>query len=791
MKIASLFGSALPVLKKGLIEINVSRKTLSVREMSSDIFSIGNNIGFVAIPAFLAGLIFLLLPQGRDTLLLVTQQMTDNNYWPLFFLLISVFCWSIASEQSVRYSIYISDNSGKNLNDRRVFFRKTVQKSLAGLFLLWPYIVVMAGFIWNGITLSIAEKSTYWIYIGISILLLYVLMVIKTNLYFRKYGKSKPGISLKTDWGARSLPIREYNWTKKLYGIYNDYVYTLPKVRNFKGKVMADYQQFADSFLTAGNTAGFPQNTAFIPNARLVPKEFLLINEDKINTPKGELYKWVYRIPSSFYKVLHKRICRMAVIALAVIILIAFCPVKLGIFPYIGAPALICGAFACYSALYCGLLFLDKCILRDKKISARFICVLLFIITTVYNNDHPVRSDGLKDTQRPLLSEGFTEWFTAYKTKFGAVNDTTKKYPVVFVCAEGGAFRTGAYTGMFLTQLENALQNQSNKVDFRNSVFAMSGVSGGSVGLGYYNALAYRTNSENTKGNVEKADIFFSQDCLSPLIAKMFYGEFINLFIPVHIKAFDRAIALEESWEMAHCKSTNGGDNVFAEDFLKSKKSPLLVINTTEAETGRQCWITNMDMANARFGKERDLFVKKAPNVRYSTAINFSTRFPLFSPGGMLEVNNSSNPRRHYLDGGYVENTGSASMLEVMKLLQKTNPKEFKQIQPVVIYLLFSEEDVNEVPKITSANEIAEIINGIYNTRAGRSRNALEDIYEFVNENKGINIPLPLNKNDVPMNWVLSETSLDNIRADINDKLTSKDKNAILNKLPVNEMLKK
>ena len=107
-------------------------------------------------------------------------------------------------------------------------------------------------------------------------------------------------------------------------------------------------------------------------------------------------------------------------------------------------------------------------------------------------------------------------------------------------------------------------------------------------------------------------------------------------------------------------------------------------------------------------------------SVNYSTAINFSSRFPLTSPGGMIREKNSFyNRKLHYVDGGYYENTGAASMEEL--LYQVRADSLSKQVYPVVIYLRFSDDPANQTKDISFANEISEIVEGIYDTRNGRT----------------------------------------------------------------------
>lgn len=787
----AVFGSFIPAFKKGLFEVRFSFKRLKLRVLVHDFISVASNIGFVILPAFLVSFVFLLLPQGRDTLLLVIEHLSVWNFWPLFFLMLGITAWSMVSEFSVRYAIYISDNSGKNLSDERVKWRKTVQKLLAAFFLMWPSFIVFLGMVWSMLTATYMEKTPRFLCFSICLIIVYWLMSFLSNQYFRKSGKASAGVYLKTKFGERSLPDREQKYLRKLYGIYEDFVYTLPKPSNFQKPYKADLQKFSQNFTASENAfmAKFPQNPNVLIESRIVPKEFKLIDHEKI-IKGGELYKWTYQIPSSFYCGLHLQLKLFAGVATLLFILLSVIPGWWPVFSWIGAPALICLAFACYTGIYTGLLYLDKSLLRKWKISLRFLLVIILVTCSFYNQDHPLRTENNQVNPREAVVDHFDKWFLANQIDLEKekINTNQKKdYPVVFICAEGGALRTGAYTSLFLTSLSAKLEKEHH-IDLRKNIFAMSGVSGGAVGLGLYNALTFENNVRiPAASSVELSKRFFLHDTLSPIIGKMLFGDFLNLFLPVHIELFDRAIALEKSWEESYrLLFDKEHENRFARNFIPKKmqsNQPLFIINTTEVETGLQCWISNLTPDSLAFKEQRDLLSKKIKGLNYSAAINFSTRFPLFSPAAKIDGLNGKG-RLHYLDGGYVENTGSASMLEILQLL-KSKSSHFNQITPIVITLLFSEED-KDTPDVRFGNEIAEIFNALTHTRSGNSKISRFRIKQFLNENGrgfAIDAPLTAKEKRVPMNWVLSAQSMDNIIREVNDKLNDTSKTSIVLKL--------
>jgi hypothetical protein len=763
-----LFPGFLQGARKALKLIAISAKQLRPRVLLLDFFSVLVSVGFVAVPAALLGFVLLWLAQGKDTLLLVIERMISGNFFALIGLLLSQILWSIFSELGVRYALAISDNSGINLSRERVQWRQTLQKLFAALFLVWPGVLILVSLISILFSADYLPKDIRMIYGSIAVMLILLVQLVLTEMYFHKYGKGVAGNPRKTRLGRRALPSLEQLWLEKLYGIYNDYVYTLPKATNFKQSYRSGLQQFNDLYLseTVPNPE-FPQNQDAHVKARVVPSSFKLLNRGN-NKSSTAVYTWIYQIPIGFYGALHRQVQRMSLLSLFIIITVALLPPDSVFYTQIGAPALFCMALACYTGLYCGFLYLDRALTRNFPISFRFLLVGWILFISFVNNDHPLHmSEGT--AKRNTAEMQFNKWFKAYIARFEGKRTSGQKYPVIFICAEGGAFRTGAYTALLLTQIETKLSKQ---MDFRRSVFAMSGVSGGAVGLGFYNAVAYRSRTP-LKGDllVKRTKDFFLHDSLSPILGRMFYGEFLNLFYWNNLPWLDRAVALEKTWENAYEKYTRQPkDNTFRTPFILPDTGaikPLLMINTTEVESGKQCIMSTTSLPNIAFADDRDLLKHMITNTRYSAAINLSTRFPLFSPAAMIQ---GCNRRFHYLDGGYVDNTGASSMLELIKLIKKT--PEYSQVIPVVISLQFGTDSLHN-NGVHFLNEFAEIVTALTNTRQGNSEMALSELKAEIESSRGIWIEEPLNAKEktIPMNWVLSNKSMDTLTKNINDKL--------------------
>src|SRR5690606_25176699 len=100
-------------------------------------------------------------------------------------------------------------------------------------------------------------------------------------------------------------------------------------------------------------------------------------------------------------------------------------------------------------------------------------------------------------------------------------------------------------------------------------------------------------------------------------------------------------------------------------------------------------------------------------------------------------------------------------------------------LRPNVLVVAYSEGKCRE-PNLNFGNEISEILLGIYNTRAGRAEVAETELIRLVEEELGgevATLRLGMDNSQVPMNWVLSKTSIDNIHKDIAKKWASRSNN--------------
>lgn len=297
-----------------------------------------------------------------------------------------------------------------------------------------------------------------------------------------------------------------------------------------------------------------------------------------------------------------------------------------------------------------------------------------------------------REPGRCRAGDAFRAWLAA-RADLQEFKDKGRPYPVYVVAAQGG----GAYAATHTLQALRRAHASCNR--FNQHLFAISGVSGGSVGAAFYGAMAKRYSENARDLPCPEAPLAFaqaadatrlamsmvSQDFLSPLLGGLLYTDAAQRFIPVPIPEFSRAraqeMAFEQAWIAGHAaeKAANPsapdpGASPLAEGLLShwtpDGAAPALIFNATEAGTGRRRVI-----APFRFGDEagdlRFMPLSKTQDVPISAAASVSARFPWASPAGWFLEPDEKSPgalrKVRLVDGGYFENSGVATALALIE----------------------------------------------------------------------------------------------------------------------------
>jgi hypothetical protein len=236
-------------------------------------------------------------------------------------------------------------------------------------------------------------------------------------------------------------------------------------------------------------------------------------------------------------------------------------------------------------------------------------------------NDAVVRTIG-NEPLDPAIKIGayLDKWIDQRRSK--ATNN--HPYPAFIIVSEGGGIRAAYWTATLLAAL------QDEDPEFSDHVLALSGVSGGSVGVSIFAAMAREVHANaampecRIKGGLEEcARSIGRSDFLSPPLASMLLAEPVERLTGL-VKQQDRAVALELSLERAW-KNTMG-DDLFAQRLEVAVGSEVaLLLNGTVATNGSRLVISLFDGSDV-FSESR---VMDGRRLFLSTAAFLSARFPL------------------------------------------------------------------------------------------------------------------------------------------------------------------
>ena len=297
-----------------------------------------------------------------------------------------------------------------------------------------------------------------------------------------------------------------------------------------------------------------------------------------------------------------------------------------------------------------------------------------------------------------------------------AVNGT---YPVFIVAAEGGGIYAASAAATFLARLEDL------ELGFAQHIFAISGVSGGSIGAAVFQALDHARHPDPTfvtgalanddapkgredsqKGVEEKCPQQSAAKAGRDLTAKVanimqddhFSPVIGSIFPEIFNAPLQRPDALRASFEYsASAQDPAAGQDLrarFLQHWSAAGAAPALILNSTWVETGFRVAFApfrlhdldeslysflDTSMPNEDCPKERD----PQSCVSLMTAAGVSARFPGIMPPFSVTLNEGK--RWNFVDGGYSDNSGATTALDVYLALKDAVPPTDVDLRLVLI----------------------------------------------------------------------------------------------------------
>lgn len=480
-----------------------------------------------------------------------------------------------------------------------------------------------------------------------------------------------------------------------------------------------------------------------------------------------------------------RRVIKALLIANAVLMLLyVFRPVAA-----IGAPALLLLALGLISVV--GSVFIYMANHYDVPI---LLLLLVWVIAwSPFNDNHAVRATAemrshgvLARASAPLVSElprssladrTLEQYFAEWWKELAAQEPGTGPVPVVLVATEGGGIRAAYWSASVLAQLEDDMAKE--RVPFSRRVFAISGVSGGALGGATFAAVVARRvqqrQDSDSRSRVAEVDAVLGRDFLSPTLATFLFPDLLQRFVPLPVFN-DRAIALEKSWErgwdVAHPDDVGRFHQPF-HDLWKTNPHavPLLFLNSTVVETGQRALIHPLgDYPEGQIGPLGDtLDVSRVlgTELPLSTAAHLSARFTYVSPAGLVDTHREGKSRWiRLVDGGYFDNSGTATLQEIARAIQRTHaamPGE-RPMKLVVLHIPNAPPNVSPergglLGGRTLLSESLSPVRALLAARGAHATQAVEFMRNGADDNGLTFVTLSLYRaqSDLPLGWVLSE----------------------------------
>lgn len=364
------------------------------------------------------------------------------------------------------------------------------------------------------------------------------------------------------------------------------------------------------------------------------------------------------------------------------------------------------GIVAIFSAVACILFTLFSTLsLRVRVWSALSLLIWLLVLSvTGWNDNHHVRTIG-SHTKQVEVAGNLREWLSTRPDKGWYGEDP---YPVFLVAAQGGGSYAAYQAAAVLTELD------ARWPQFSHHVFAISSVSGGSLGSVLYTTLKSLSASRDQFCPADigmslrgAAELYLDYDFLSPLLLLGLFPDLVQNVLPWPVPQYDRALGLEYAFEEAwtrlagHCGWSNE-PNAFstAFDTLRWDSAykiprPALFLNVTQEGTGKPLTVSTAELPH-HFGDRLVTSVWNAgleQDLRVSTAVGLSARFPFVTPSGWFMATNAeylgltTEAPLRLNDGGYYDNSGTDVLLNVAMSLKSMAANESAKISVYVIVI--------------------------------------------------------------------------------------------------------
>lgn len=492
----------------------------------------------------------------------------------------------------------------------------------------------------------------------------------------------------------------------------------------------------------------------------------------------------------------------------------------------IGSPALVLlamGSWIVFGGIV--LTYVPKALIR---IPLTALPLLLFVAFSPLNDNHRV-ADPERSARRPVAPRQPADaWLQTWMRTVGADG----KRPLVLVAMAGGASRAAYWGSAAMARLQDLGEQQG--VNFADSVFAISGTSGGALGAAsFVAALDARRQAADTASCTPWKLVrdFTGRDHLATPVADLLYPDLVQRFLPVAVPGADRSLGLEKVWThdwsgslarqcplraAAHPNPWGEAMTVLRSRSTEAEWLPLLALNTTALSRGQRVYQADfllpsgdgIDLLDPALGVDVD-------HLSLAQAVHNSARFPYISPAAAVvfreahrdaDAGDVGRVWDRLGDGGYVEASATLLLsdllrdLEAAGRLKTCKPEDDCAHQGILdrsrlrlVLLANSPSQVDDwlcrdAPTAADVqpldgrryrathmglNEVVAPVQGILNSNNARGRDSAVELIKRVGgcgQVAELRLPAMPGERPPSMNWMLNATSRSQIDAALLEK---------------------
>jgi hypothetical protein len=287
------------------------------------------------------------------------------------------------------------------------------------------------------------------------------------------------------------------------------------------------------------------------------------------------------------------------------------------------------------------------------------------------------------------------------------------KYPVFIIAAEGGGIYAASAVSTLLAKLQDAVP------EFSKHVFAISGVSGGSLGAAVFRALDHPPTPAavtirkvqppaNNVSDVDDATTCaqyqsagrppahpssakdastFVQNEVANIMRGDHFSPVVGSIVPEIFGApLSRSKALVASFDYStSAQDAEAGKQLcapFSDSWSPAGDAPALVLNSTWVETGFRVAFAPFDLhaTDESLYSFSDVGMPNEHQANLMSAAAVSARFPLIMPPFSVAMQNpdKATPQKmdtkrwNFVDGAYSDNSGASTAVDIYRAIKDT-----------------------------------------------------------------------------------------------------------------------